>query len=348
MDFDKILRKHLVNLKPYSSARDEYSGSEGVFIDANENPFESVGGGHYNRYPDPLQRTLKEAIAPLKAVSVDQIFVGNGSDEPIDLLIRAFCEPKEDNVIITPPTYGMYQVCADIANVEVQKVSLLPETFELDANAVLDAVNEQTKMVFLCTPNNPTGNVLSSEEVMKVVKGFAGLVIIDEAYIDFTNKESYAGLILEYSNIVVLQTFSKAWGLAGLRVGLALADPGLIGILNQIKYPYNINQETQRLALVAVKEFAKKEAYVVELNKNKEKLNIALSQLSIVEKIYASESNFILAKIKNADDVFNYLIEHQVIARNRSKTHLCDNCIRFSVGTEEENERAVEVLKSYV
>ncbi len=340
IDVNSLVRENIKNLAPYSSARDEYTGVKGVFLDANENPYESVSGGNYNRYPDPYQREIKEKLGPIKGVTTDQVFLGNGSDEAIDLVFRAFCEPGTDNVIILPPTYGMYKVCADINNIEVRKVLLTP-AFELDVPAILEAADENTKAVFVCSPNNPTGNTIPQHQILELLVAFNGLVVIDEAYIDFASVESYTSKLDEFPNLIVLQTFSKAWGMAALRLGMAYASPLIISLFNKIKYPYNINQATQELALNALDNVKLKEEYVNKLLNQRDELANELLKISAVEKIYPSAANFLLVKVGGADEIYNKLIKKLVIVRNRSKVALCEGCLRISIGTKEENEELI-------
>lgn len=342
---DNLLRENIKNIQPYSSARDEYTGKEGVFLDANENPYGSVSSGNFNRYPDPLQREVKELLAQLKRVEQDQIFLGNGSDEPIDLLYRAFCNPGVDNVIINPPTYGMYQVSADINDVEVRKVNLTAD-FHLQPKEILKAVDENTKLIFICSPNNPSGNSMKVKDIETVLKGFKGIVIVDEAYIDFSETPSFTKRLNEFPNLFVLQTFSKAWGMAALRLGMGYAGANIIKVLNKIKYPYNINQATQDYALEALKNILKKESYVSQILEQRELLKAELSQLKFVQKIYPSDSNQLMIKVANANQVYKQLVERLVIVRDRSKVTLCEDCLRISIGTQSENETFLNELIS--
>ena len=347
MDFKKLIRPHILSLAPYSSARDEYSGKEGTFLDANENPFSSVTGEHYNRYPDPYQWEIKLKLAKLKGVKPDQIFLGNGSDEPIDLLIKAVCEPKENNIVIMPPTYGMYKVCADIQQVQVQ-VAPLTEEFEIDLDNVFDAVNSATKMIWVCSPNNPSGNILKRASIYQILKAFPEkLVVVDEAYIDFASEKSFLSELENFENLVVLQTFSKAWGMAGLRLGAAYCNGELIKILNKIKYPYNLNVLTQNKLWDSLDKEAEKNKYVNELNLLRADLALALQELSIVKKIYPSDSNMLLVKFEDAKSLFNSLLDQKIIVRDRSNVVLCEDCIRISIGTKEENEILLEALKRF-
>jgi histidinol-phosphate aminotransferase len=343
MELEKILRKNIASLKPYSSARDEYTGEAMVFLDANENPFNQP----YNRYPDPLQKELKEKIAGIKEVRPEQIFLGNGSDEPIDLLIRAFCEPGLDNVVSINPTYGMYQVAADIHNVEVKKVSL-NEHFELDSKKLLNEVNGSTKLVFLCSPNNPTGNCLDTEEILSVIRQFNGLVIIDEAYIDFAPGKSFLPQLEEFPNLVILQTFSKAWGMAGIRLGMAFASPEIISVLNKIKYPYNLNILTQQKALELIKKSDDVKKWVKLLIAERKKMTDLLSEFPFVDKIFPSDANFLLVKMHDARGIYEYLVENGIIVRDRSKIYLCDDSLRITIGSSQENETLLNALNELI
>ena len=340
IDINSLVRKNVINMKPYSSARDEFHGEAEIFLDANENPYPSP----YNRYPDPLQWKVKEKVAEIKGVKPAQIFLGNGSDEPIDLIIRAFCEPNQDSILITEPTYGMYKVCAEVNAVNVQQVLLTTE-FDLDLDAVPNTFDATTKVIFLCSPNNPTGNVLTRKKIVEVLKRFYGLVVIDEAYIDFTNSKSFLFELKKYPNLIVLQTFSKAWGLAGLRLGMCFASEEIIGILNKIKYPYNVNIRTQELALEALENAYRKDIWVEEILKEKALLIRELQDLNIVEKIFPSDANFVLVRVKDAQSTYQYLMDNRIIVRDRSRVNLCYNCLRITVGTPEENKKLTEALK---
>ncbi|MDB5273446.1 MAG: hisC [Chitinophagaceae bacterium] len=343
---EEILRPNIRNAKPYSSARDEYKGKEGIFLDANENPFGSVGGHKYNRYPDPLQLKLKDKIAPLKKVKAEQVFLGNGSDEAIDLLIRALCNPGKDAIMITPPTYGMYEVSATINDVRIVDVPLTTD-YVLDVEAMLLKLTADVKIVFLCSPNNPTGNLLPEDQIITVLKHAKGLVVVDEAYIDFAPESSLIRILKEYPNLVILQTFSKAWGLAALRLGMAFASEEIVAVLNKIKPPYNINAVTQQLAYEAIGQIMKKEQMVAGILMERVYLEEELAKLPAVLKVYPSDANFILVKTKNGTDMYNYLIEQKIITRDRSKVMLCDNSVRITVGTHEENETLINALKKY-
>ncbi len=343
MNINNLLRKNIQNLKPYASARDEYSGDAMVFLDANENPFNEP----YNRYPDPLQKELKQKISVLKNIPVNQIFLGNGSDEPIDLLIRAFCEPGIDNIVTINPTYGMYQVAADTNDIEVIKVSL-SENFELDSKQILQAVNEKTKIIFLCSPNNPSGNSLNNEEMLEIIQNFLGLVIVDEAYIDFAPGKSLLPEIDKYPNLVILQTFSKAWGMAGIRLGMAFASIEIIQVLNKIKYPYNINILTQKKALELLDNKEQVVIWVKKLIEEREKMAKYLAKLHFVTKIFPSDANFLLVSMNDARGIYNYLVENGIIVRDRSKIYLCDNSLRITIGTMDEDIVLLQALKDYI
>lgn len=344
-NLDKLLRPHIKGLQPYASARDEYEGNEGIFLDANENAYGSVTSQPYNRYPDPHQKALKRKISEIKGIPAEQIFLGNGSDEPIDLIYRLFCVPGKDNVIIMPPTYGMYEVSANLNDITLKRVSLTPD-FQIDSKAILQATDSNTKIVWCCSPNNPTGNNVSPDAIKEIINGFSGIVVVDEAYIDFTTQETFIKLLALYPNLIVLQTFSKAWGLAGLRLGMAFASKEIIGLLNKIKAPYNINSVTQQLVLEGLQNVEWKEEAVKRVLKDKNDLVEKLNKISSVEKIYPSDANFILAKIKNAREVYNSLVEKKIIVRDRSNVKLCEDCLRISVGTKEENSALIEAIDS--
>ena len=340
---EQLLRKNILNLKPYSSARDEYTGEEGVFLDANENPFNSP----YNRYPDPYQRKLKDKIANLKNVEASQIFLGNGSDEPIDLLFRAFCEPGEDNVVSIDPTYGMYQVAADINNIKVKKV-LLKDEYQLDVDGLLSAANENSKILWLCSPNNPTANCFPKTDIVRLIEEFDGIVVVDEAYIDFAPENSFLPEIDNYSNLVVLQTFSKAWGMAGIRLGMAFSNESIIKVLSKIKYPYNVNILTQQKAIELLdKNIEKVNEWVNLLLSERELLGKEIENLSFVKHIYPSDANFLLVKVDDAKKTYKFLADKQVIVRDRSSVALCDGCLRITIGSQEENTALISALKLY-
>ena len=338
-----LTRKNIWNLAPYSSARNEYAGREArVFLDANENPYNAP----YNRYPDPLQLELKEAIAKVKGVPAQCIFLGNGSDEAIDLPYRCFCEPGVDNVVAIEPTYGMYKVCADINNVEYRTV-LLDEHFQVTADALLAATDAHTKIIWLCTPNNPTGNCLVREEVIKVIEQFDGLVIVDEAYSDFASQKTLRSELAKYPNLIVLNTMSKAWGCAAIRLGMAFASEGIIDIFNKVKYPYNVNLLTQQQALKALQDPFEIDGWVKILKEERGRVMQAFSILPICEKIYPTDANFFLAKMTDATGIYNYLVDQGIIVRNRNRVQLCQNCLRITIGTKTENSELIAALRQY-
>ncbi len=343
MDLNNLLRKNIIDLKPYSSARDEYSGEAMVFLDANENPFNEP----FNRYPDPLQRKVKEKVSELKKISVDQVFLGNGSDEPIDLSIRAFCEPGADNIVTIHPTYGMYKVAADINNVEVKMVSL-NEDFSLNPVNILNAANERTKMIFLCSPNNPTGNSLAKDAMLEIIRNFQGIVVLDEAYVDFAPGKSLLPGLKDFPNLIILQTFSKAWGMAGIRLGMAFASSEIISVLNKIKYPYNLNVLTQQKALELLNNQEQVNKWVKLLIAERQKMAELLKEFPFVNKIYPSDANFLLVQMFDAPGIYAYLVEKGVIVRDRSKIHLCDNSLRITIGTSEENNQLLKTLKELI
>ncbi len=352
-NIDNILRENIKKLVPYSSARNEFKGNAEVYLDANENAFGSplyleVEGSEMqiNRYPDPLQMDLKNEISRIKGIPVQNICLGNGSDEVIDVLFRMVCEPGKDNVLICPPTYGMYDVSANINDVEVVKVPLISETFALDADAVLKAINENTKLLFLCSPNNPTGNSLAWESIEKVLANFNGLLVIDEAYINFSSTPTNSKYLLKYPNLVIMQTLSKAWGLAGLRLGMAFASEQIINVFNKVKPPYNINEVSQKFALQALGNIQQVNEWVKEVVNEKKVLEKSLLELGFVQKVYPSDANFLLVKVNNAVGIYNYLVKQKIIVRDRSKVELCEGCLRITIGTKEENERLVGAMKN--
>lgn len=335
-----LIRKNIQQLKPYSSARDEFNGEAEVYLDANENPNSSA----YNRYPDPLQRKLKEKLGLLKGLNPSQIFLGNGSDEAIDLLIRAFCEPNQDSILITDPTYGMYSVAGEVNGVIVKR-ALLTSEFELDTNSVFSTIDETTKIIFLCSPNNPSGNLFNKNKVKEIINNFNGLVVIDEAYIDFAKDKGFIDELLKYPNLVILQTFSKAWGLAGLRLGMCFASEEIIRVLNKIKYPYNVNSYTQQKALEVLDNPEQMKHWVKEILNERENLRKNLNQIKVVKKIYPSDANFLLVQIDNAKVAYDRLLNASIIVRDRSGVIRCDNCLRITIGTPKENTRLLEILK---
>jgi histidinol-phosphate aminotransferase len=339
---EQLLRTNIANLKPYSSARDEYTGEEGVFLDANENPYNAP----YNRYPDPYQRKLKAEIAKLKGVNADSIFLGNGSDEPIDLLYRAFCEPGVDNVVSIDPTYGMYQVAADVNNIKVKKV-LLTDDFTLDVKALLNAVDTNTKLMWICSPNNPTSNCFAEDDMMAILNNFEGIVVIDEAYIDFAPGRSLLSKLSNYPNLVILQTFSKAWGMAGIRLGMAFAQPAIISVLSKIKYPYNLNILTQQKALELIVNKDRTEKWIDQLIEERQRLQSELGKLPFVQHIHPSDANFLLIRTPQPKLIYTYLIDRKIIIRDRSSVSLCAGCLRITVGTGAENDALLEALRQF-
>jgi histidinol-phosphate aminotransferase len=345
-NLEKLVRENVKNLVPYSSARKEFTGAAEIFLDANENSFGSPTEKSFNRYPDPLQTKIKERIAVWRGQSPEHIFIGNGSDEAIDLLFRVFCEPGNDEIITTPPTYGMYEVSANINDIRVKKVLLSPD-FELSAREVLNAVSEKTKLIFLCSPNNPSGNSLNRLEILKIVENFGGVVVVDEAYADFSDKPSFIDLIVNFPNLVILQTFSKAWGLAGLRVGMAFANDEIIGLLNKVKPPYNVSQIAQETLLAALDKKVEVEKVVAEIVRQRELLAAELQKFSFVTRIYPSDANFLLVKTSDANRIYKYLVEQKIVVRNRTNVELCQGCLRVTVGTPEENRTLLSVLNSY-
>ena len=343
ISLEQLVRPNIWKLAPYSSARDEYSGKEAhVFLDANENPY----NGPYNRYPDPLQRELKQMLKKVKGVPEEMIFLGNGSDEAIDLAYRVFCNPGRDNVVAIAPTYGMYQVCADINDVEYRQV-LLDENFDFKAADLLAACDEHTKIIWLCSPNNPTGNSLNRDEILKVVEGFEGIVIVDEAYIDFSQQMSMRQELPAHPNLIILQTMSKAWGSAAIRLGMAFASKDIITIYNKVKYPYNVNQLTQEQALTMLKDPFEVDKWVKILMAERSRLMQAFMELPICEKIYKTDANFFLAKVTDANAIYNYLVDKGVIVRNRNKVQLCQNCLRITIGNRTENNELIGALRKY-
>ncbi len=341
MEINKLIRKNILELKPYSSARDEFESEASAFLDANENPYPSL----YNRYPDPHQKKLKQKIGLIKKINKNQIFLGNGSDEAIDLLFRAFCEPGRDEVLIPHPTYGMYSVCAAINNIQVNQMSLTSD-FDVDIDATLKSISKKTKLIFLCSPNNPSGNLLSEEKIIQLLKEFNGIVIVDEAYIDFTASESFISKLGQYKNLVVIQTLSKAWGLAGLRLGMCFASPEIISILNKIKPPYNISSTTQAIALERLNNVDYKTKQVTEILEQRKTLAKELALIKIVEQVYPSDANFILARVTDAKVVYQKLLSKGIVVRDRSNIIFCNNCLRITIGTPNENQILLKELKA--
>ncbi len=344
MDIRELQRENIKTLRPYATARDEFKGQASVFLDANENSFGSPLPANYNRYPDPLQFDLKDAISKIKGVPIENTFLGNGSDEAIDLLFRAFCNPGKDNVIILPPTYGMYEVCANLNDVAIKKVNLLPN-FQLDLEKIAEAIDGNTKIIFICSPNNPTGNTITRADIETILANFKGLVVIDEAYINFAKQKTFIQELTEYANLVVLQTFSKAWGLAALRLGMAFSSQPVISILNKVKPPYNINQATQDLALVALKNIKQVNEWTIATVAERERLSSELVKLTLVTKVYPSDANFILVQVTDAEKIYTLLVNEGIIVRNRAKVSLCEGCLRITIGTKAENNQLISILE---
>lgn len=343
---DRLIRENIKKLKPYSSARSEFSGSAKVFLDANENSFGSPLTKWYNRYPDPLQWEVKKKMAAIKKVDAENMLLGNGSDECIDLVIRAFCNPQRDNIIICPPTYGMYEVYAAINDVPVKEVPLTP-AFQLNLEALEEAVDASTKIIFFCSPNNPTGNSLDREDIEMVLNNFDGIVVVDEAYINYSRHRSFVTELNEYPNLVVMQTFSKAWGLAALRLGMIFASKEIVAVLNKIKPPYNINGATQELALKALNNLEDVNRMITDTVKLREELVKELNNTPCVEKIYPSDANFLLVKVTDANAIYAFLRDKGIIVRNRHNVLLCEGCLRITVGTEKENRDLLQALRSF-
>lgn len=342
-NLNNLIRQNIKTLKPYSSARDEFSGEAKVFLDANENSLGSPLMKWYNRYPDPHQVKLKEAISAIKSVAADHIFLGNGSDECIDLLFRCFCNPGKDNVIICPPTYGMYEVSANINDIKLRKAPLLDD-FQLNLAHIETLVDANTKLIWICSPNNPTGNSINRNDIETILNNFNGLVVIDEAYINFSRHKSFTQELADYPNLVVMQTFSKAWGLAGLRLGMAFASKEIISILNTVKPPYNINQATQELALKALEEVEQVNDMIKEIVQMRVALKAVFEKIPAIEKVYPSDANFLLLKMKDARKVYDFLLTKGIVVRDRSNVILCEDCLRITIGTEEENTQLVEAI----
>ena len=349
MSFDiaKIIRPNIQKLTPYSSARDEFSGEAKVFLDANENSLGSPLPKWYNRYPDPHQQQVKAALSQIKGIDAKHIFLGNGSDECIDILFRSFCEPGKDNVVICPPTYGMYEVSANINDVEVRKAPLLPD-FQLNLAHLEQLTDANTKIIWLCSPNNPTGNALNRTDIETVLNNFSGIVVIDEAYINFSRQKSFVQEMTEYPNLVVLQTLSKAWGLAALCLGMAFASEEIIEVMNKVKPPYNINQATQDLVLKALEEVGQVNDMIKELVAMREALKEVFEQMPTVETVYPSDANFLLVKIAEARKVYEFLLTKGIVLRDRSNVQLCEDCLRITIGTEKENTILVDALAEWL
>lgn len=330
----------MASLTPYSTARDEYQGELGVFLDANESPYQNG----YNRYPDPHQRKLKQTLSRIKGVEAKNIFIGNGSDEAIDLVFRVFCEPRVDNVVAIAPSYGMYKVAAAINDVELREVQL-GEEFALPVEALLQCADKNTKAMFICSPNNPTANAFRREDILRLADEFDGMLVVDEAYIDFSSVESVKSEVVSRGNIIVLQTLSKAWGMAGLRVGLALADERVVALMSQVKYPYNINVATMAIVEDLLEQGI--DDHIAEICSERERVAAALGKMSIVQRIYPSDANFLLVRFDDADATYDYLIQKGIIVRNRNRVKGCEGCLRITIGLKEENEKLIKSLKEY-
>lgn len=343
---NNILRENIKSLTPYSSARDEYQGEASVFLDANENAFGSPLEQQFNRYPDPLQFEVKKRLTEIKGVPPRNIFLGNGSDEAIDILFRAFCNPGVDNVILVPPTYGMYHVSANINDVAVKNVPLT-EDFQLNLEGIAEAIDEHTKLIFICSPNNPTGNSINRTDVETLLANFGGIVVVDEAYINFSRQKTFIQELTEYANLVVLQTLSKAWGLAGLRIGMAFASEEIIEVMNKVKPPYNVNEASQQLALQALANVGQVNEWIKETLLQRDKLVLTLKDFDFVVDIYPSDANFILVKTTDANGIYNFLVKQGIIVRNRSKVELCEGCLRITVGTPQENDILLQTLQNF-
>lgn len=346
-NLQKILRENIKNLVPYSSARDEFKGEASVYLDANENSFGSPLGTNYNRYPDPMQFKVKQRLSEIKGVPPRNIFVGNGSDEAIDILFRAFCRPGIDNVITVPPTYGMYEVSANINDIEVRKIKLTAD-YQLDMEGIAEAIDDNTKIVFICSPNNPTGNSINRTDIETILANFNGLVVIDEAYINYSRQKTFIQELTEYGNLVVLHTLSKAWGLAGLRLGMAFASEEIIEVFNKVKPPYNVNEASQALALEALQNVEQINEWIKLTVSEREKLIRELAELTIVQKIYPSDANFILVKTYDAKGIYEHLVGKGIIVRDRSKVELCEGSLRITIGTPAENQSLINNLKTFV
>lgn len=344
-NLDSLIRNNIKNMTAYSSARHEFNGNASVFLDANENAFGSPLSDNFNRYPDPLQLQVKEKLSKIKGVPVQNIFLGNGSDEAIDLLYRIFCEPGRDNVIVFPPTYGMYEVCAEMNDAKLKKINLTKD-YQLDINAIANAIDPFTKLIFICSPNNPTGNSINRSDVEILLNNFDGIVVIDEAYINYAKQKTFIAELTEYPNLVVMQTLSKAWGLAGLRLGMAFASKAIIDLMNKVKYPYNINTATQLLALEALDNIEWVNEHIATTVIEREKLKNELLGLSFTEIVYPSDANFLLAKMKNAKQIYEQLCEKGIIVRDRSKVILCEDSLRITIGTPDENKQLLDALNN--
>jgi histidinol-phosphate aminotransferase len=345
-NLDSLVRDNIKKMTAYSSARHEFTGNASIYLDANENSFGSPLPDNFNRYPDPLQIQVKEKLCKIKGVPAQNIFLGNGSDEAIDLLYRIFCNPGRDNTIIFPPTYGMYDVCAEMNDVKIKKVNLTKD-YQLDIDGIVNAIDPLTKLIFICSPNNPTGNSINRADVEIILNNFDGIVVIDEAYINYSKQRSFIAELTEYPNLVVMQTLSKAWGLAGLRLGMAFASQPVIDLMNKVKYPYNINSATQLLVLEALDNIDWVNEHIATTVVERENLRNELLNLSFTENVYPSDANFLLAKMKNARNIYEQLCQKGIIVRDRSKVILCDDCLRITIGTPEENKQLITELSKF-
>lgn len=345
-NLESLVRDNIRNLKAYSSARDEFKGDASIFLDANENSLGSPTMKWYNRYPDPMQLKVKEKIAYIKQLGIEKIFIGNGSDEAIDLMFRCFCEPGVDNAIVFPPTYGMYEVSANINNIKLKKISLTTD-FQLDLPTLEEAIDFNTKIIWICSPNNPSGNSINREDIEMILNNFDGIVVVDEAYINFSKQRSFVTDLKDYPNLVVLQTLSKAWGLAALRLGMAFASEEIIGYLNKVKPPYNISEPVQQLALQALDEIGQVNDMIVILVAERNKLEQSLAVLSQVKKVHPSDANFLLVEFINAKEMYQHLVELGIVVRDRSNVVLCENCLRITVGTENENKILLKSINDF-
>lgn len=343
MNLESLVRPNIWALEPYSCARDEFKGMDAhVFLDANENPYNDP----INRYPDPLQEKLKERLAPLKGVRPSQIFLGNGSDEAIDLVYRIFCNPEKDNVVAMAPTYGMYKVCADINNVEYRSVPL-SDDWQLDPKALLNATDAKTKVIWICSPNNPTGNDIPREVIHEVLTGFEGIVVVDEAYSDFSTNQPFRSVLDKYPNLIVLNTFSKAWASAAIRLGMAFASEEIIALFNKVKYPYNVNLLTQEKACTLLSDLGTIDNWMAQIRREKENVLPALEELPIVLKVFPTDANFVLVRVTDANSIYRYLIEKGIVVRNRTRVQLCKDCLRITIGTRQENNELLGALRFY-
>ncbi len=345
-DINNIIRKNIKDLTPYSSARDEFKGEASIYLDANENAFGSPLAASYNRYPDPMQHQVKLRLSEIKGVPARNIFLGNGSDEAIDILFRSFCNPGTDNVILMPPTYGMYEVSANINDVHIKKVQLTAD-YQLNMEGIAEAIDTNTKLIFVCSPNNPTGNSINRDDVETLLTNFNGLVVVDEAYINFSRQKTFIQELTEYSNLVVLQTLSKAWGLAGLRLGMAFASEEIIEVMNKVKPPYNINEATQQLTLEALQNVSTVNKWITETLQQRDILVKGLTKFNFVLDIYPSDANFILVKTSYPKNIYNFLVQHGIIVRDRSKVELCEGALRITIGKPEENQQLIATLTNY-